>query len=104
MTDFSLKIVTKLPIEKLWNENNYIDSTREKNLTKNELINIIKKSPLKFVIADIGHKLKWIPLDKCYKFWKLEIKDNLIKIYDKIELESFPSDYAYLASKWTAQN
>jgi hypothetical protein len=59
---------------------------------------------LQFVIADIGKELEWIHLDKCYDFWKSEIRNHLTINDNKIHLDDFPNQYAYIASKWTPKS
>ena len=101
--NISLKIVNEIPISQLWNNEEIIESKRVRYLTKDELTEILKNYPVEFVIANVGEKLNWIPVDKCFEYWKSKIKDHVVKNLDRIELEDYPNEFAYIASEWTGQ-
>ena len=101
--NISLKTVNELPLTKLWNEDGIIQIKRERNLKKNELTEMLKKYPVEFVIANIGEKLKWISVDKCFDSWKSDIKHRIVDNFEKIDLENYPKEFAYIASEWKGQ-
>lgn len=94
------RIVTQIPLDEIWNNKEVISVNRKRYLKKDEISQILKNSPVRFAIARIGNNLTWIEEEKCYEFWKSEVKINLADPTEKIELDSFPSNFAYLASEW----
>lgn len=99
-----LKIVAQIPLTHLWKDQEDLCVKRERNLTQNDIREILKQYPIEFVIADIGSKLKWISVEKCYEFWKSEVQGHLVDNQNKdIYLEGFSKEYAYFASEWTGE-
>jgi hypothetical protein len=101
---YSDKIVTSIPIEVIWNENDEIPLSREKYLTRHDIKTLLKTSNPQFVVANVGSKLKWIDLSQRYDFWKSEAEKHIADNINEIELDSFPDKYAYVASQWTGEN
>jgi hypothetical protein len=52
------QIVTQLPLQTLWTDNKNLDAKREKYLTKQSIKEILNRTPVEFVVADIGNNLK----------------------------------------------
>jgi len=98
------KIVTQLPLTKLWTDKEDISSQRGKYLTGQNIQEILRKYQVEFVIADVGQKLKWITFDGSFEFWKNELKPNLANDINNIQLDNFPDNYAYVASEWTGKS
>ncbi|MBK7988429.1 MAG: hypothetical protein IPK11_16410 [Ignavibacteria bacterium] len=98
--DNSKKIVTQIPINNLWRDNQSIFAKRNRYLTADDIKRILRKYPLEFVVACIGEKLKWISYDKSFDFWKTEIKPHLVDDINNINLDSYLDNYAYVASEW----
>lgn len=101
--NISLKIVNEIPISQLWNNEEIIEAKRERYLTKDELTEILKNYPVEFVIANVGDKLNWIPVDTCFEYWKSKIRDHVVTNLERIELEDYPNEFAYIASEWIGQ-
>jgi hypothetical protein len=100
----SKRIVTQLPLTTLWTDEDDLNVVREKYLDKEALRELLKHTLVEFVVADVGSKLKWITVDKCYDFWKTEVQKHVTDNPHKFYLDDFPDDYAYLASQWTSIN
>jgi hypothetical protein len=98
--DSDLKIVTKLPLEHLWQGNELEMGKRLRALTAGEIAATLREGPVQFVVADVGHKLRWIAPAECYEFWKSEVKPNLAISSSRLSLDSFPRGYCYTASAW----
>jgi hypothetical protein len=101
--NFSDKIVTSLPLESIWTEQNKIQAKRTSHLTSDSIKQLLNKTTVQFIVADIGHKLKWVDKSQCFDFWKNEVKTHLVSDPDNIELASYPDHYAYIASEWTGE-
>jgi len=54
-------------------------------------------------VASCGDKLKWVDLNECYDFWKSEAQNHVADDLNHINYESFPGQYAYIASEWTGE-
>jgi len=96
------KIVTVMPLTEIWNSQGRIEATRERVLGLDDLKGMLSRFPVEFVVANPGHPLEWISVEKCYEFWKSEVKVHLASA-DQFSLEEFPGDYAYVASEWSGE-
>ena len=74
--------------------------TRLCALTASEIAATLRNGPVQFVVADVGHKLRWIAPAECYEFWKSEVKPNLAIAGSWLPLDNFPQAYCYMASAW----
>lgn len=97
------RIVTQTPLTNLWTDKEDVGAVRGRYLTRKDVKDIVKQYPVEFVIADVGLKLKWIAIDKCYDFWKSEVEKHLVDSPEKFHLEDFPNEYAYIASEWVGE-
>jgi len=93
--------ITYMPLAELWDENGRF-GIRKRSLTIDELRPIIKEGPVIFVEANIGSPLQWIPIQECYRFWKLIIP-NIAKT-DAIYLDDYPGGFAYGPSEWLGRD
>ena len=98
---FADKLVTKIPLQSIWNSQNEINIQRSSYVTKERIKEMLKSGPIDFVLADIGSKLKWIVTSDCYNFWKSEVEMHLVEDANKIYIDDLPNNYAYIASEWT---
>jgi len=97
------KIVTTIPLDSLWTDEEQIEASRTRYLTSNELTEMLKLHPVEFIVADVGVPLKRIPVDKCYEFWKSEVKRHLVSPDAKVDLSKLPDEYGYFASEWSGR-
>jgi hypothetical protein len=102
--DLAQKIVTKLPLDELWNDREQFQARRGQWLSSDELTELLRLGPVQFVVADVGAKLRWVPLPDCYRFWKSEAKPHLAHPQSQIRLDDFPDSYCFLASRWEIDN
>jgi hypothetical protein len=65
-----------------------------------EIRDKLREAPCEFVIADVGKALDWIPLDRCYAFWKTEVRRHLAPDPLRMPLSAFPGEYCYVACEW----
>ncbi|MCC6279651.1 MAG: hypothetical protein IT262_03560 [Saprospiraceae bacterium] len=99
--DIKHRIVTTSPLTILWNDSSEIQATRKHYLTKEQIRQILKETPVEFVVADVGLRLKWVEASQCYSFWKSEAESHIAD-GDLINIDSFPDKFAYVASEWQA--
>ncbi|MCA1552428.1 hypothetical protein I6F36_37325 [Bradyrhizobium sp. BRP19] len=96
--DIAKKLVTKLPLEELWDENHILDAKRiSTGLNASAVMETIKEGAT-FVVADVGLRPRWIDPAERFEFWKTEVKSRLAE--KPASLEDFPGEYCYFASKW----
>ena len=96
----SQRIVTRLPLYELWDDRGAIPTTRLRDLTTADIRQLLQLGAVRFVVADVGNKLIWVPDDECFAFWKSEVQSHLVTPGDHINLDRFPGAYCYLASEW----
>ncbi|MDI1436660.1 hypothetical protein [Polyangium sorediatum] len=94
------KVVTRIPIEELWTADGALAATRLRTLDRVAIRDLLRRGPVRFVVADVGHCLRWIPPAERFDFWKRDGDPHLVET-DEIHLEDFPHRMAYLASEWT---
>ena len=97
------RIVTTLPLHELWNNTGVVAAEERGALRSHEIRKLLRVGPVRFVVADVGRPLVWVPLEQCYTFWKEEVKERVV---DPLMAESgyflddYPGAYCYLASEW----
>jgi len=96
---FNQRIVTKMPLDELWDDNGVFARERQRDLGPNDLRRLIQTSAVRFVIADCGLRLNWISEDKGFEIWK-EIKSQIADPGKRIYLSQFPGETAFSASEW----
>jgi hypothetical protein len=100
----STRIVTRLPLERLWDDDGDIAAQRERYLSRPLLREMLRQHPVEFYVADIGRPLRRIDVESCYQFWKSEAAANVVDEPDAgFSLEDFPGQFAYVASGWSGE-
>ena len=72
------RIVIRIPVEKLWNDQTELDLERVSYLSKMELLQMLRNGQVQFVLADIGKKLMWMINQAAIVFGKP--RSNLISL------------------------
>ena len=98
--DPNQKIVTQLPLSELWVGSRLISTIKCRDLDSAAVVELLRAQPVRFVVADVGKPLDWIPNNETYDFWKTEARDHLAKNDGPNYLETFPGGYCYFASEW----
>jgi len=58
-------------------------------------------SPIEFVVAEVGLRLRWIKPDDSYGFWKNDVNAHVAEPHRQASLDNFPQSYFfYVASQW----
>lgn len=95
-------VVTRIPAERLVDERGDLGARRHRWLSKGAVREMLRQSPVEFLIADVGIPLRRIEVSKCYDFWKSEAEAHIVNDPDSgFRPEDFPNDYAYVASEWS---
>jgi hypothetical protein len=100
VTEIRERIVTTIPLEFIWTDDEQLEASRERNLTPADLTELLKVHPVEFIVAEPGAPLKRISVDKCYGFWEREVKPHLLNSHGKVDPSRLRDEYGYLASEW----
>jgi sugar lactone lactonase YvrE len=103
VTQIRERIVTAIPLEFIWTDEEQLAASRERYLTPTDLTEMLKLHPVEFIVAELGVPLKRISVDKCYEFWESEVKRHLLSPHRKVDRSNLPDEYGYLASEWSGQ-
>lgn len=103
VTQIRERIVTTIPLESIWTDEEQVEASRERYLTPTDLTEMLKIHPVEFMVADLGAPLKRISVDKCYEFWESEVKRHLLSPHRKIDRSKLSDEYGYLASEWSGR-
>jgi len=101
--DTPTRLVKRLPLTELWTDSAPLEAVQCGPLGKDEIVQLLREGRVRFVVADVGKKLRWIPQDECFKFWTKEVLPHLAEPEAKVNLEQFPGNYCFWASKWQAE-
>ena len=102
--DPALRIVSCIPLTELWDQRGPLDAHRGRYLTTEELRILMRGPSVRFVVADVGDKLRWIPEAERFVFWKAELRPRLVENPDYIDLDRYPEGLALLASEWISSD
>jgi hypothetical protein len=101
VTQIRERIVTTIPLEFIWTDEERVEASRKRYLTPTDLTEMLKTHPVEFIVADLGAPLKRIPVAKCYEFWESEVKTHLLSPHGKVDRSKLPDEYGYIASEWS---
>jgi hypothetical protein len=98
------RVVTVIPLQVLWTDDGELPAQRGRWLDRDAIRELLRKGPVRFVVANVGERLRWISLDDRFGFWKADVVAHLAET-DRIRLDGFPDNMAYVASEWlSAEN
>lgn len=97
------RIVTKLPLTDLWDDAGPVPAIRRRDLTAADIRELLRASPVQFVVANVAEPLQWIPVGKCFPFWKAEVQRRVADTLAECP-DDYPEGYCYFASEWIVEN
>ena len=97
----ALQVVTTLPLEKLWDAAGAVEASRLRWVSVDDVREMLRLGPVRFVVADIGRTLRWVPLTSCFNFWRDDVRDHLASHQEGKSLDAFPGAYCYFGSAWS---
>jgi hypothetical protein len=98
------RIVVHMPVDELWDGAGSIDASRGEWLDPEAVRQLVQSRAACFVIADVGHRLRWIAQAETAVFWKVEVRPHLVDPDRPFDIFSFPEGYAYVASAWIPED
>ena len=75
--DPAQRIVTQMPLSDLWKDAGLINAHRHGRVGRDDISKLLRDGST-FVVADLGHPLRWIPEQDRSTFWKAEVQDHLV--------------------------
>ena len=101
--DLDKRIVVRLPLEELWSREGPLVAQKRRHVSADDIAGLLRSGPLRFVVADLGHPLKWVDETDRFTFWKAEVQPRVVEPDPGgFHLGDFPDHYAYVASEWSA--
>ena len=94
------RIITELPLRELFDEKGTVEAVWQRELTSDEVRELLGTGPLQFVVANCGGKPVWVAESERFDFWKSEVLPHLANPAEGADLGQLPGGYAYFASKW----
>ena len=97
------RTVTTLPLDALWTERGPLSAARERALGRPDVVTLLQRGAVHFVVADVGRPLRWVAPAECFVFWKADVRTHLVDDPSRpIDVYAYPEGYAYVASEWAA--
>jgi hypothetical protein len=93
-----MSVVTKLPLSRLLTSRG--EATRLGDLSADDVRKLLRTGAVRFVVADVGTPLRWVPEPDSFNVWKKEVQPHLADPHQRTYVEQFPGEYAYFASHW----
>jgi hypothetical protein len=93
-----MSVITKLPLSHLTTPRG--EAKRVGDIGFDAIRNLLRVGTVRFVVADVGSPLHWVPETECFDMWKNDVKPHLAGPDQQVYLEQFPDEYAYFASQW----
>src|SRR5689334_14436009 len=98
------RIVGRTPLVELWDDTGSVSATRGRDLSANDIRELLRKGTIRFVAANVGAPLWWVPQAECFSFWKSELQPHLADPDGEWDLDDYPRGYCYLASEWQMED
>ena len=99
--DPAFRIATRLPLKELWRDDGFTSTSRQRRLGTDDIVSLLRLGRVEFVVADVGMRLHWVPLNDCFDFWKAEVRKHVKEPELFVSLDEFPGNYFYYASEWS---
>lgn len=93
-----MSVITELPLSRL--TSTLGEATHVGEVGSDSIRDLLRSGVLRFVVADVGASLRWIPESECFDFWKQEVQPHLVEPGQRVSLDQVPGQYSYFASQW----
>jgi hypothetical protein len=97
------RVVTRLPLTELWDAHGVLRFEPRRPVGRDQVADLLRSGRVRFVLANCGDPLKWVPSEDSYRFWKKEVKPHIVEpgvAEGGFRLEDWPGDYRYVATEW----
>lgn len=97
----NLRIVMQIPMIELWDSSGNSIPAKQRVLRSSDIVALLRQGLVRFVVAECGEPLQWIPPLQSYDFWKSEVKPRIVESEtETFDRADFPGAYCYVASEW----
>lgn len=93
------RVVVAMPVQAPWTDKGELSAVRSRDLDGEAIRELLRRGPLRFVVADCGCRLRWIPPMERFAFWKADVTTHLWDA-ERRHLGDYPDGFAYFASEW----
>lgn len=100
MSTLARRVVTHLPLPRLWDANTFLPHTRERSLYEEDAASLVLAGTARIVVAELGEALRWLPPGQTRAFWIHEAAPRLLVPHTP----HITGGHAYAASLWTAED
>lgn len=90
--------ITRLPLSQLGTPN--CSAVRTGEVGREAIRELLRAGQVRFVVADVGHQLDWVPEADCCDFWRREVQTHLVEPDEPVDLDGRADGYVYFASQW----
>ena len=97
--DVSKRVVTEIPMAAIWLEDSTLITEERSNCSADQINESLRFRPIRFVVAEVGKPLRWIPLNTCFDFWKEEAEQYVHSLSDG-GVSGFHAPYFFIARMW----
>jgi hypothetical protein len=97
--DPSFRVVMRIPMSELWDTDGNLTAAKKRTLGGSDVATMLQEGLIRFVVAECGDPLRWIPTSDCSDFWKTELKHRIVET-ETFDQSDFPGAYCYVASEW----
>jgi hypothetical protein len=97
------RVVTRLPLTELWDAHGVLRMERRRVVGHEQITDLLRSGRVRFVLANCGDPLEWIPPGDTYRFWQEEVKHHLVEpevIERGLRLEDWPGEYCFVGTEW----
>ena len=96
------RVVNVVPVQALWTEDGEVTATRGRWLGRDAIRELLRGRPVRFVVANLGHPLTWVPVAERFEFWRTDASLHVCDS-ERVDLDNFPGGAAYVASEWLSR-
>jgi hypothetical protein len=97
------RVVTRLPLTELWDAHGVLQIERRRAVGREQVTDLLRNGRVRFVLANCGEPLKWIPDDDGYRFWDEDVKYHLVEpdaLERGLRLEDWPGEFCFVGTEW----
>jgi hypothetical protein len=100
MRTLASRVVTNLPLARLWDEQAFLPHARQRALYEEDAAAHVRDGTARLVIAELGEPLRWLPGGQARAFWTHEAEPRLIPPGTPL----VGGGYGYTASLWATED
>lgn len=99
------RIVTQLPLRELWTSRGRLTAERGRALGASDLAVLLHEGPIlkgvRFVVADVGHQLRWLDAGEFLEFWQHDARGRIVDPEQaRFQLDDYPGSYCFTVHEW----